>query len=300
MRPIPQRLNFASVAAGLFIKMKLSTFFARRFVAGDTIEEALEVVKRLNSKGIKATLDYLGEDCSREADARRSCEEYIALLQKIAESKADSNVSLKLSQLGFGFNEKLTRELLEKILDEAARHDNFVRIDMEGSALTQRTLDLFKDVFLKHKNMGIVIQAYLRRSEKDIQELVSLGARVRLCKGAYQEPDSVAFPDKKDVNSSYDHLAEALLKAPLPAFATHDDERIAAAVAAANRAGLPKDRYEIQMLYGLRAKRWEDLRSKGHSVRVYIPYGTHWFPYFYRRLRERKENLLFVLKNFFD
>ncbi len=280
--------------------MKPFTFLARRFVAGDTIKEALEVVKNLNSKGIKATLDYLGEDCSREADARRSCEECITLLQKIAESSVDSNVSLKLSQLGFGFDEKLARELLEKILDEAAQHDNFVRIDMEGSALTQKTLDLFKDVFSKRKNVGIVIQAYLRRSEKDIRELVSLGARVRLCKGAYKEPDSIAFPDKKDVNLSYDHLAQILLKAPLPAFATHDDERIEAVVVAAEKAGISKDRYEIQMLYGLRAKRWDELRAKGHTVRIYIPYGTHWFPYFYRRLRERKENLLFVLKNFFN
>ena len=300
MRPILRRPSFVSAAARLFTDMKLFTFFARRFVAGDTIEEALEVVKNLNSRGIKATLDYLGEDCSRENDARRSCEEYVALLQKIAEAKVDSNVSLKLSQLGFGFDEKLTRELLEKILDQAAQNDNFVRIDMEGSALTQRTLDLFKDVFLKRKNVGIVIQAYLRRSEKDIQDLVSLGARVRLCKGAYKEPDSVAFPDKRDVDLNYDHLAEMLLKAPLPAFATHDDGRIASAVSAAEKQGISKDRYEIQMLYGLRSKRWDDLRSKGHSVRIYIPYGTHWFPYFYRRLRERKENLLFVAKNLFN
>ncbi len=280
--------------------MKPFTFLARRFVAGDTIEEALEVVKKLNSKGIKATLDYLGEDCSREADAQRSCDEYISLLKKIAEARVDSNVSLKISQLGFNFNPKLARELLEKIVDEAAKHDNFVRIDMEGSALTQRTLDLFKDVFSTRKNVGIVIQAYLRRSQKDIQELVALKARVRLCKGAYKEPESVAFADKKEVNLNYDRLSQMLLKAPLPAFATHDDERIKAAVSAAEKEGISKDRYEIQMLYGLRPKRWEDLASKGHSVRVYIPYGTHWFPYFYRRLRERKENLFFVARNFFD
>jgi proline dehydrogenase len=280
--------------------VKPFTFLARRFVAGDTIEEALEVVKKLNSKGIKATLDYLGEDCSREADAQRSCDEYISLLKKIAEARVDSNVSLKISQLGFGFNEKLARELLERIVDEASQHDNFVRIDMEGSALTQKTLDLFKEMFSTRKNVGIVIQAYLKRSEKDIQELISLKARVRLCKGAYKEPDSVAFPDKKEVNLNYDRLAQMLLKAPLPAFATHDDERIEAVTRVAEKEGVSKDRYEIQMLYGLRPKRWEDLVSKGHSVRVYVPYGTHWFPYFYRRLRERKENLFFVARNFFD
>ena len=280
--------------------MKLFTFLARRFVAGDRIEEALEAVKKLNSKGIKATLDYLGEDCSQEADALRSCDEYISLLKKIAEARVDSNVSLKISQLGFGFNEKLARELLERIVDEASQHDNFVRIDMEGSALTQKTLDLFKETFSTRKNVGIVIQAYLKRSEKDIQELISLKARVRLCKGAYKEPDSVAFPDKKEVNLNYDRLAQMLLKAPLPAFATHDDERIEAVTRVAEKEGVSKDRYEIQMLYGLRPKRWEDLVSKGHSVRVYVPYGTHWFPYFYRRLRERKENLFFVARNFFD
>lgn len=279
--------------------MKPFTFLARRFVAGDRIEEALEVVKKLNSKGIKTTLDYLGEDCSQEADARRSCDEYISLLKKIAEARVDSNVSLKISQLGFGFNEKLARELLERIVDEASQHDNFVRIDMEGSALTQKTLDLFKETFSTRKNVGIVIQAYLKRSEKDIQELISLKARVRLCKGAYKEPDSVAFPDKKEVNLNYDRLAQMLLKAPLPAFATHDDERIEAVTRVAEKEGVSKDRYEIQMLYGLRPKRWEDLVSKGHSVRVYVPYGTHWFPYFYRRLRERKENLFFVARNFF-
>ncbi len=285
------RLNFA---------MKLLTWMARRFVAGDGISDALIATRKLNQKGLKATLDYLGEDCNRAEDARRSCAEYCALLKAIAESNIDSNVSLKLSQLGLGFDEGLARGLLETILVEAAKYGNFVRVDMEGSNYTQKTLDLFKEVFSKHKNVGIVIQASLRRSKKDIDDLVALGVRVRLCKGAYKEPASIAFPEKSAVNRNYDELARSLLKAPLPAFATHDDERIEIVARAAKEAGLGKDQYEIQMLYGLREKRWEELRSLGHTVRIYVPYGTHWIPYFYRRIRERKENLTFVLKNLFN
>jgi proline dehydrogenase len=272
---------------------------ARRFVAGETIPEAIAAAKRLNEKGLKATLDCLGEDCRNTEDAKRSCDEYCALLASIAESQVDSNVSLKLSQLGLGFDEGLARSLLETILLEAAKFHNFVRIDMEGSDFTQKTIDLFKDVFARHKNVGIVIQAYLRRSRKDIEDMISLGARVRLCKGAYKEPSSIAFPDKETVNRNYDELARLLLKAPLPAFATHDDERILNAERAAEASGLGKDQYEIQMLYGLRAKRWEELHAAGHAVRIYIPYGSHWIPYFYRRLRERKENVAFVLKSLF-
>lgn len=272
---------------------------ARRFVAGETALDAVAAVKKLNSKGIKATLDYLGEDCANAEDAQRSCDEYCVLLENIAKSGVDSNVSLKLSQLGLIFDPGLAQKLLGRIVLKAAQSGNFVRIDMEGSALTQKTLDFFKEAFSKYKNVGIVIQAYLRRSEKDIEDLVALGVQVRLCKGAYKEPDSIAFSSKKEVNQNYDNLAKLLLKSPLPAFATHDDERIKNAVSSALSAGLRKDQYEIQMLYGLRPRRWEELRALGHTVRVYVPYGSHWAPYFYRRLRERKENLFFVVKGLF-
>ncbi len=279
--------------------MKALTFLARRFVAGETIDEALDAVRRLNRDRIKATLDNLGEEVKTREQANAAADEYVLMLSRIAESGVDCNVSLKLSQFGLNLDRSLARDNLARVAEHAKTFGNFVRIDMEGSAYTQPTLDLFYELFPQYHNMGVVIQAYLRRSEKDIKELVKRKVRVRLCKGAYKEPAAIAFPDKADVNANYDKLAKLLLDAPLPAFATHDDARIDNAVAAATEAGLPKDQYELQMLYGLRSKKWRELVAHGHTVRVYMPYGTHWFPYYSRRIRERKENLMFVVKNLF-
>ncbi|MCX5795105.1 MAG: proline dehydrogenase family protein [Elusimicrobia bacterium] len=280
--------------------MRLLTFMARRFVAGDTLEEAVLQVRRLNSEGIKATLDNLGEECQTREQATGARDEYVKMLGRIAAEKLDCNVSLKLTQFGMGLDLGFCKDNLFRVLDEARTYDNFVRIDMEGTGYTDKTLDLLRQAKAYYPKVGIVIQAMLRRSVDDVAELVQSGICVRLCKGAYKEPPELAFPDKKDVNSNYDKLAGMLLKGPNPAFATHDDDRIAAAVSAAEKAGLPKPKYEIQMLYGLRARRWKELAAAGHVVRIYTPYGTHWFPYFYRRIRERKENLLFVLRNFFE
>ena len=280
--------------------MRALTFLAKRFVAGDGIGDAIKAVRALNDFGIKATLDNLGEDSLDRAQALAAADENLLMLRRIADAGVDSNISLKLTQLGLSFDESLARESLIKIAEEAARLDNFVRIDMEGSAWTQKTLDLFYSLHVKHPNLGIVLQAYLRRTEQDCRDAAARGARVRLCKGAYKEPADIAFPSKDEVNANYDTCAALLAKAPIPAIATHDDARIAAALAAFDAAGLVKTDYELQMLYGLRAKRWRELREKGHVVRIYVPYGTHWFPYFYRRIRERKENLLFVVRNLFE
>ncbi|MBI4061623.1 MAG: proline dehydrogenase family protein [Elusimicrobia bacterium] len=280
--------------------MRALTFLARRFVAGDDIDDAIEAVLELNADGLKATLDNLGEDSLDKAHALAAAEENLAMLRRIAESGADANISLKLTQLGLAFDEKLAEDSLLRIVAEAERLKNFVRIDMEGSRWTQKTLDLFYALHDKHPGVGIVLQSSLRRTEGDVREAVSRKARVRLCKGAYKEPASVAFPDKKDVDASYDRCAALLAKAPLPAIATHDDARIAAALKAFDAAGLVRSDYELQMLYGIRARRARELRALGHAVRIYVPYGTHWFPYFYRRVRERKENLLFVARNFFE
>ncbi len=280
--------------------MRALTFLARRFVAGDTVDDALEAVRALNADGIKATLDNLGEDSLTRAQALAAAEQNLLMLRRIAETGVDANISLKLTQLGLAFDEGLCRESLLKIVEEAARRKNFVRIDMEGSAWTQKTLDLFYSLHDAHPNVGIVLQSMLRRSEGDAREAAARGARVRLVKGAYKEPHAIAYPTKDEVNAAYDRCAALLAKAPLPAFGTHDDARIDAALKACDAAGLVKTDYEIQMLYGLRAKRWRELRAAGHTVRVYVPYGSHWFPYFYRRLRERKENLLFVLRNLFE
>lgn len=280
--------------------MRVLTFLARRFVAGDKIDEAVEAVRALNHEGIKVTLDNLGEEVKNAAQARAARDEYILMLRRIAEAEADCNVSLKLSQFGLNIDPALARDNLAAVAEEAKKLGNFVRLDMEGSAYTQKTLDLFYALFANYENLGVVIQAMLRRSEKDIEELVRRQVRVRLCKGAYKEPADIAFPDKADVNANYDKLAKMLTKAPLPAFATHDEARVKAAVAAADAAGLKKDQYELQMLYGLRPKRWRELAAAGHVVRVYMPYGTHWFPYYYRRIRERKENLLFAVRGIFS
>jgi proline dehydrogenase len=280
--------------------MRALTFLAKRFVAGDGIDEAINAVRVLNQTGIKATLDNLGEDSHDRAHALAAADENLLMLKRIAESGVDGNISLKLTQLGLGFDESLARESLIKILEDAARRNIFVRIDMESSAWTQKTLDLFYSLHLKYPGVGIVLQASLRRTEQDCRDAAARGVRVRLCKGAYKEPADVAFPSKEDVNANYDKCAAILAKAPIPAIATHDDARIEAALHAFDAAGLVKTDYELQMLYGLRAKRWRELRESGHVVRIYVPYGTHWFPYFYRRIRERKENLLFVLRNFFE
>jgi proline dehydrogenase len=280
--------------------MRALTFLAKRFVAGDGIDDAIDAVRALNQTGIKATLDNLGEDSLDRAHALAAADENLLMLKRIAESGVDSNISLKLTQLGLGFDEALARESLIKILEEASRLNIFVRVDMESSAWTQKTLELFYSLHLKYPGMGIVLQASLRRTEQDCRDAVARGARVRLCKGAYKEPADVAFPVKADVNANYDKCAAILAKAPIPAIATHDDARIEAALSAFDAAGLVKTDYELQMLYGLRAKRWRELRESGHVVRIYVPYGSHWFPYFYRRVRERKENLLFVVRNLFE
>ena len=280
--------------------MRALTFLASRFVAGDDVADAIGAVRALNEGGLKATLDNLGEDSLDRPHALAAAEENVLMLKRIADAGVDSNISLKLTQLGLAFDEGLARESLIRIVEEAARLENFVRIDMEGSAWTQKTLDLFYSLHGKHPNLGIVLQAYLRRTEADCRDAAARGVRVRLCKGAYKEPASIAFPDKEEVNAHYDRCAAILARAPIPAFATHDDVRIEAALKACDAAGLVKSDYELQMLYGLRPRRWRELREKGHAVRIYVPYGTHWFPYFYRRVRERKENALFVLRNLFE
>ncbi|MDE2292790.1 MAG: proline dehydrogenase family protein [Elusimicrobia bacterium] len=280
--------------------MRALTFLARRFVAGETAAAALEQVKKLNKKGLKATLDCLGEDTESEAQAAAAADEYCRLLKLIHEAGADCNVSLKLTQFGLNLGPDVAKRNLGRVLDEAKKRGNFVRVDMEGSAWTQQTLDLVMDAHKSFGNVGTVLQAMLRRTPKDVAALNKAGVRVRLCKGAYREPSTIAFPRKEEVNRAYDELARALLDGgTLPALATHDDGRIEAAAAHARARKVDPKSFEFQMLYGLRARRWSELAAAGWTFRVYVPYGTHWFPYFSRRLRERKENVLFVVKNMF-
>jgi proline dehydrogenase len=271
---------------------------ATRFVAGESQEAAIAVVRDLNARGIAGSLDLLGENVTDRDAATKAREDYVALLRGIAEAGVDSNISIKLTMLGLDIERGIARDHLVAILDAAKETDNWVRIDMEGSPCTQATLDLFFEVFESYPNVGIVIQSMLRRSDQDIDRLIVAGARVRLVKGAYKEPEAIAFQDKLEVNAAFDRMAERLLdRGEYPAIATHDDERIEHAIAYATERGIGRHRFEVQMLYGVRRETQEAMVRRGFNMRVYVPYGEQWFPYFYRRLRERKENVSFVLRN---
>jgi proline dehydrogenase len=270
---------------------------ARRFVAGETAEEAIEAGRRLHARGIKATFDLLGEDVLDRDAARRSAEANTRLLRLIP-PEVERNVSIKLTMMGLDISEDFCLEVTAGILDVARQVGGFVRIDMEGSKHTQRTIDAFHKLRRDYDNVGIVLQAYLHRTEDDVREAVARGDRVRICKGAYKEPPEIAWTRMDDIRASYRRCAHLLLDGGhYPAIATHDESLIRDAIDYARDNGIGKERYEFQMLYGLRPRRGDELVRDGHNVRIYVPYGSHWFPYFYRRLRERKENVFFVLKS---
>jgi len=305
-------LSKAGWAQRLFTRWGVSRRTAARFVAGETSAEALRAVGRLNQAGILATLDILGENTLSLEAAAQSAAEVRSLLDEIQAAGARANVSVKLSQLGLNLDLAACREHLFSILERARETGNFVRIDMEDSAVTGTTLGLYYAALeAGFDNVGIVLQAYLYRTEADLEEVLKRGGRVRLCKGAYREPALVAFQSMDKVCEVYDRLAETLLKAggprlsadgripPVPAIATHDPRRIQAARRAVERLGLPQQAVEFQMLYGMRRDLQEKLAAEGFPVRVYVPFGTHWFPYFMRRLGDRPENVGFFLSNFF-
>ena len=277
-------------------------FLAKRFIAGQTIDSAIDAVRRLNGEGMKATLDFLGEDVVDRAEAERTRDVYLHMLDEIARESVDTNVSVKLTALGLLIDRRLCTEFLTDLVARAASNaDPFVRIDMEGSALTSQTLDVFEDVYATHRNVGPVIQAYLKRSPDDVERAIALGARVRLCKGAYREPESVAYQSMPVIRREYVRLAEALLsRGNYPGIATHDDLLIETVKAYAGEHGIAKDRFEFQMLYGVRRDRQRALVREGYAVRVYVPFGTHWAGYFYRRITERRENALFALRSLFS
>jgi proline dehydrogenase len=274
-------------------------FLAKRFVAGDTIASALAAVAELNAAGLAATLDFLGEDVTDPTLARHTRDTYLEMLAAIERAGAKTNVSVKLTALGLLVDEALCTEFLGAIVERAARlPDPFVRVDMEGSAVTEATLRVVENVFARHKNVGPVIQAYLKRSPGDVERANDLGARVRLCKGAYSEPETIAIPDMPSIRRAYVRLAEALLaRGTYPAIATHDERITQAVKAYATENGIAKDRFEFQLLYGVRPELQRALAAEGYNVRVYVPFGTHWAGYFYRRITERKENVLFVLRS---
>jgi len=270
---------------------------ARRFVAGETADDAIAAGRRLHARGINSTFDLLGEDVLDEQAARRSAEANKELLRRIP-PEVERNISIKLSMMGLDIATDFCLELTAGILDVARQVGGFVRIDMEGSRHTQRTIEAFHALRRRYDNVGIVLQAYLHRTEDDVKEAVARGDRVRICKGAYKEPPEVAWTKMDDIRASYRRCARLLLeKGNYPAIATHDEGLVQDALAFVRERGIASERYEFQMLYGLRPHRWDELVKAGHNMRVYVPYGSHWFPYFYRRLRERKENVFFVLRS---
>lgn len=281
----------------LLFKLPFSRSAASRFVAGDRHEDALTVATELNRQGFRVTLDLLGESVSERAEAERATAEYSDSLELIEQSEASTTISLKLTQLGLDISTEFCTDNLRRIVERADVLGNFVRIDMEHSAYTERTLQVFCSVFGEHQNVGIVIQSYLKRSEQDVKRLIDLGAPVRLCKGAYQEPSSVAFQDKAKVDSSYVRLMQLLLDGGTPtAIATHDERMIEATLEYAQANKIARDAYELQMLYGVRRRLQRELVADGLPVRLYLPYGSQWYSYFMRRMAERPANLLFVLR----
>jgi proline dehydrogenase len=273
---------------------------SHRFVAGEMLDEGIQAARECNDAGMMVTLDCLGENVTTPADAQKVRDTYLGMFDRIAKEKLNANVSCKLTQLGLDISVEFCEGLVLSITERAAGYDSFLRVDMESSIYTQRTVELVKRVRAQTPCVGTVIQAYLYRSENDILDLLSYGCRVRLCKGAYKEPMEVAFPRKSDVDANYVKLMRLLLPSGFyHAIATHDPRMIAETIRCAAEKKISKDDFEFQMLYGVRTDLQRRLVRDGYRVRIYVPYGQEWFPYFMRRLAERPANLSFFVRNFF-
>jgi len=293
---LSQREGLKDFATRFRFFKKLTT----RFVAGDSIDEVIPFIRQLNTENCTASFDHLNESVGSAAEADGEVAEYLNILAKIDESHIRSNVSIKLTQFGLGLDPELAYRNARRIVEDANRRGNFVRVDMEGSDVTQVTIDIFKRLRAEFglNDVGIVLQSYLYRTYADAQELVKLPARIRICKGAYSEPPEVAFPDKKDVDANYIKVMQLLLASgTYHGIATHDPKMIDATVDFVKREGIGKEKFEFQMLYGIRRDLQRQLARDGYNVRIYVPYGKHWYPYFMRRLAERPANVWFVLKN---
>lgn len=273
-----------------------------RFVAGETVDDAVAMIRQINTDGATASFDHLNESVSHENEAEQEVREYLRILARIDETGIRSNVSIKLTQFGLDINAELAYKNVRRVVEDAARRGNFVRVDMEASNVTQVTIDIFKRLREEFglNDVGIVLQSYLRRTYDDAQQLLKLPARIRICKGAYNEPAEVAFPDKRDVDANYVRVMQLLLGSGIyHGIATHDPKMISATIDFAQREGIGKEAFEFQMLYGVRRDLQRQLAKSGYQMRVYVPYGKHWYPYFMRRLAERPANIWFVLKNMF-
>ena len=290
--------GFKDFAAQFRPFRKLTT----RFVAGENIDEAVAAIRDLNADRCSASFDHLNESVGSPAEAEREVREYLNILDRIDQTRINSNVSIKLTQFGLELDPELAYKNARRVVEDAARRGNFVRVDMEASAFTQATIDIFKRLRAEFglNDVGIVLQSYLHRTYSDAQEMLKIPARIRICKGAYKEPPEVAFPDKKDVDENYVRVMQLLLSSgTYHGIATHDPKMIDATIDYAQKQGIGKEAFEFQMLYGIRRDLQKQLAKDGYNMRVYVPYGKHWYPYFMRRLAERPANIWFVLKNFF-
>ncbi|GAB4526134.1 MAG: proline dehydrogenase [Anaerolineales bacterium] len=307
-------LSKAQWAKDQIVQREFFWKMATRFVAGETLESAIQAAQALNTRGINATLDHLGEFTSNPDEARQAADDVIVILNAVRQAGVRASVSIKLSQMGLMIDKALCAENLHRVLQAAREHGNFVRIDMEDATTVDDTLALYRQMRSDgFENLGLVQQAYLYRVEADLTALLAENAHIRLCKGAYKEPPHVAYPKKSDVDLNYDRLARMMLEAavrqgaprlsadgltpPPPAIATHDEVRIAYVKRLVADLKLPKDALEFQMLYGIRRDLQTQLAVEGYPVRVYVPYGTQWYPYFMRRLAERPANVWFLLSN---
>ncbi len=300
MRTLLLELSQSKRLAHWVISNGVTRGMARRFVAGEKLDDAIAAARACNEAGMMVSLDYLGENVAGEADARRACDAYLGIFDRIAQEKLDANVSLKLTQLGLDLSEELCQSLVESIVARAAGYGNVVRVDMEGLPYMHRTIELVKRVRARSAAIGVVIQSYLYRSEQDVKNLLRIGCRIRLCKGAYKEPPEIAFPRKVDVDANFVRLMQLLLPSGIyHAIATHDPRMLAATIRFASEHGIAKDQFEFQMLYGIRTDLQRKLIRDGYRMRIYIPHGRDWFPYFMRRLAERPANLLFFVRNIF-
>jgi proline dehydrogenase len=311
LRQIILFLSRASWARAFVMHFPLARRAAARFVPGPTSDDAIAAVKALNARGMTATIDHLGESVTDEAGTREATEEYLSLLDKVAAAGVRANVSVKLTAIGLDLDKALCIANMRRILDRAKATGNFARIDMEDSNHTEATIAVFQTLAQEYGCVGIVLQSYLFRTEQDLLSLTAAGARVRLCKGAYNEPPDRAFPRKQDVDASFARLACFLLdrtksispasedgRTPsMAALATHDERLIIAARTAAAERGVGLNYYEFQMLYGIRPQMQDQLASQGFAVRVYVPFGTYWYPYYMRRLAERPANVWFIVSN---
>ena len=305
MRSFLLWLSRNKTVRGLFTRWAFARRAARRFVAGETIEEAIAAIRELHTLGISATLDHLGENVETAADAARATEDYLKALDAIGASGLQSHVSIKLTALGLDLGDEVCRANVRRILTKAKEIGSLVTIDMESTEYTDRTLAIYRELHREFSNVGIVIQAYLYRSEADVAALCKEGAHVRLCKGAYQELPVHAFPKKADVDANYVRLMKMLLSPgaraskTFGAIATHDIKMIEATRQYAQQQLVPRDEFEFQMLHGIRRDLQKELAADGYGMRVYVPYGTEWYPYFMRRLAERPANIWFIVSNFF-